>query len=262
MPKASSTPDRLTIAQDYALSRIGEPTTVWWSILPTVIGELGLVATSRGLLTILLPGESAPLADRIARLMGDFTMHSDDGQLQEPRRQLLEYFAGRRHTFDLTLDQRGTTFQCAVWSHVGAVAFGDTTTYGEIAAKLGHPGAARAVGAANGANLIPIVIPCHRVVGGQGRLIGYAGGLSCKRALLALEGVVPALDENWSAWAARRLAADPNMRMGPRGTRIFCRLDCRYAPSIKTIPRLFADIDAARQAGFRACRVCRPEQNQ
>ena len=248
-----------TMVDSTARSTSGGQTIVWWATLQTAIGELGLAATSRGLLSIRLPGEAVLPVDRIARLVGAFTLQEDDSRLQEPRRQLTEYFAGRRRTFDLMLDQRGTAFQCAVWRQVRAVAFGDTTTYGEIAFEIGHPGAARAVGAANGDNLIPIIIPCHRVVGSQGRLTGYAGGLSCKRALLALEGVVPAVDENWSAWAARRLAADPNMRMGPRGTRIFCRLDCRYAPSIKTIPRLFADIDAARQAGFRACRVCKPE---
>ena len=256
MPNTMNEP---TPADSTARLSSGGQTIVWWSILPTPIGELGLAATSRGLLSILLPGETVLPADRIARLIGYFTLEPDDSQLLEPRRQLSEYFAGHRQSFDLALDQRGTAFQTAVWRHVGAIPFGETTTYGEIAGELGHPRAARAVGAANGDNLIPIVVPCHRVVGSQGSLTGYAGGLQSKRALLGLEGVVPMTDEDWPTWAVRRLAANPELRMGPRGTRIFCRLDCRYAPSIKTIPRLFADRDAARQAGFRACRVCKPE---
>lgn len=259
MPITLREPSNSATVEDQSHPTVGGQTTIWWSILPSMIGDIGLAATSRGLLTVLLPGETTLPTERIARLVGNSTLTSDDRRLHEPRRQLTEYFGGQRRAFDLALDQRGTTFQCAVWRDVGAIPFGDTTTYGEIATRLGHPGAARAVGAANGDNMVPIVIPCHRVVGSQGRLTGYAGGLACKRTLLALEGVVPGAEEDWHTWAARRLAANPSMRMGPRGTRIFCRLDCRYAPSITTIPRLFADIDAARHAGFRACRVCKPE---
>ena len=103
-------------------------------------------------------------------------------------RQLDEYFAGSRRTFDLPLAATGTPFQRRVWDALGAVPWGGTLTYGELAERVGRPGAARAVGAAVGRNPISIVVPCHRVVGADGTLTGYAGGLGRKRFLLALEG--------------------------------------------------------------------------
>jgi methylated-DNA-[protein]-cysteine S-methyltransferase len=108
--------------------------------------------------------------------------------------QLQEYFAGTRRQFDLELRPAGTPFQLQVWEAVVAIPFGETRTYGQLAVALGRPGAARAVGAANGANPICPVIPCHRVVGSHGALTGYAFGMSLKRALLDLEaGVRPLL---------------------------------------------------------------------
>ena len=109
------------------------------------------------------------------------------------REQLDEYFAGRRRTFDLPLNPgggRGTPFQRAVWSAIAAVPLGDTTTYSSLAAQCGRPSAARAAGAATGRNPISLVIPCHRIVGSDGALTGYAGGLERKRALLAFERAV------------------------------------------------------------------------
>lgn len=112
-------------------------------------------------------------------------------------RQLAEYFAGGRREFDLPCGPDGTAFQRAVWADVASVPWGTTTTYGAVAARLGLPaGASRAVGAANGANPLPIVVPCHRVVGSDGRLTGYAGGLARKAALLRLEGVPTAADHD------------------------------------------------------------------
>lgn len=107
--------------------------------------------------------------------------------LVEAGRQLGEYFAGRRRAFDLPLRFRGTEFQRAVWAKLLAIPFGETSSYGAIARALGRPGAARAVGAANGRNPISIVAPCHRVIGANGALTGFAGGLAAKETLLALE---------------------------------------------------------------------------
>lgn len=101
--------------------------------------------------------------------------------------QLREYFAGGRRQFDLALAPAGTPFQRGVWSAIGRVPFGETITYGELARRCGRPSAVRAVGAATGRNPITIVIPCHRIVGSDGTLTGYAGGLDRKRSLLALE---------------------------------------------------------------------------
>jgi methylated-DNA-[protein]-cysteine S-methyltransferase len=102
-------------------------------------------------------------------------------------RQLGEYFRGERREFDLVLAPRGTDFQFAVWSELLRIPYGTTISYGALAQRIGKPAAVRAVGAANGANPIPIVIPCHRVIGANGTLTGYGGGLPIKRALLALE---------------------------------------------------------------------------
>jgi O-6-methylguanine DNA methyltransferase len=102
--------------------------------------------------------------------------------------QLLEYFAGERRSFDLELAPRGSRFQQQVWRYLAGIPFGETRSYGEIAEILGCPGGARAVGRANATNPVAVVVPCHRVVGADGSLTGYAGGLPIKKALLELEG--------------------------------------------------------------------------
>ena len=107
--------------------------------------------------------------------------------LRVARTQLLEYLSGARRSFDLPLDPAGTDFQRSVWEALRAIPYGQTRTYGEMAAAVGRPRALRAVGQANHVNPLPIFIPCHRVVGKGGALTGYAGGLDLKRALLALE---------------------------------------------------------------------------
>ncbi len=130
--------------------------------------ENGAVTGLRWVEKITCPSEPTPLADEAAR-------------------QVRAYLAGQRREFDLPLAPRGTDFQRAVWEQVSAIPYGRTRTYGEIAAALGRPGSARAVGAAVGRNPIWLAIPCHRVVGKGGALTGYAGGLERKAFLLALE---------------------------------------------------------------------------
>jgi methylated-DNA-[protein]-cysteine S-methyltransferase len=110
-----------------------------------------------------------------------------DAPFAAARTQLGEYFAGERLAFDLALAPAGTPFQQAVWEALRAIPYGTTTSYGALAAQLGRPGAARAVGAANGRNPIAVVVPCHRVVGADRSLTGFGGGLERKRTLLALE---------------------------------------------------------------------------
>jgi methylated-DNA-[protein]-cysteine S-methyltransferase len=102
--------------------------------------------------------------------------------------QLAEYFSGSRRTFDLDLAPRGTPFQLAVWNELLAIGYGETITYAEVARRIGKPSAVRAVGAANGANPIPLIVPCHRVIGSNGTLTGYGGGIERKQWLLAHEG--------------------------------------------------------------------------
>jgi len=107
--------------------------------------------------------------------------------LAEARRQLRAYFSGDLTTFSLPLAPHGTPFQLTVWSALRQIPYGETRSYRELAASIGQPAAVRAVGAANGRNPIPIVIPCHRVIGSDGRLVGFGGGLDVKRRLLDLE---------------------------------------------------------------------------
>lgn len=117
---------------------------------------------------------------------------TDDSAFEQARRQLGDYFAGRRRTFDLALAPSGTAFQKRVWSALTDIPFGRTENYGELARRIGSPKAARAVGLANGRNPLPIIVPCHRVIGADGSLTGYGGGIERKRWLLQHEGhVVP-----------------------------------------------------------------------
>jgi methylated-DNA-[protein]-cysteine S-methyltransferase len=149
-----------------------------FSTLTTPIGELVITADPDGAITSLHLPNHPPDTTGWER---------DDALLAEPRRQLTEYFAGERTTFDLPLRPTGAPFQLRVWDALQRIPYGETTSYGEIAGEIGHPGSARAVGAANGRNPIAIVVPCHRVIGADGSLTGYGGGLECKRALLDLE---------------------------------------------------------------------------
>ncbi len=111
----------------------------------------------------------------------------DPAPFAAPVSQLMEYFAGGRRTFDLPLAPRGTEFQQTVWAALRRIPYGETLSYGELARRIGRPHASRAVGLANGANPLPIVVPCHRVIGADGSLTGFGGGLDIKRRLLALE---------------------------------------------------------------------------
>ena len=120
----------------------------------------------------------------------DWTEDPDGAPLKECARQLGEFFAGKRECFDLPLAPAGTQFQQRVWREIARVPFGGTITYAQLAARAGAPGSARAAGAATGRNPIAIVVPCHRIVGTDGRLTGYAGGLERKMKLLEIEGVL------------------------------------------------------------------------
>jgi methylated-DNA-[protein]-cysteine S-methyltransferase len=144
------------------------------------IGELVLVGDGDALAAIHLPNRP-PSPERRAGWT------EDAAALAHAVGQLDEYFGGRRTEFDLPLRQAGTPFERAVWERVAAIPYGETASYGEIARALGRPDRARAVGAANGRNPLPIVVPCHRVIGSDGSLVGYGGGLERKRALLDLE---------------------------------------------------------------------------
>ncbi|MBD8526069.1 methylated-DNA--[protein]-cysteine S-methyltransferase [Pseudomarimonas arenosa] len=147
--------------------------------LETPVGELILIADEVGLRALRLP-QGRPLAS-------DADIPRDPRRLRPFLTQLQAYFAGELRQFDLPLSPTGTDFQCAVWWALAEIPYGETMSYSAMAAKIGRPRAVRAVGAANGANPLPIVLPCHRVIGRDGSLTGFAGGLACKAWLLAHE---------------------------------------------------------------------------
>ena len=149
------------------------------------VGELTLVASDEALVAILWDGDEP---DRVP--LDNRSPNDEHPVLREVERQLDEYFAGRRTAFALPLDFRGTAFQRQVWQALLTIPFGETRHYAAIAAQIGRPGAARAVGAANGRNPISIIAPCHRVIGANGALTGFAGGLAAKRRLLQHEGAL------------------------------------------------------------------------
>ena len=157
------------------------------------VGGLLAVLREDGALVALpfLDRPGGPPADPeeiLARLAGEGPTAPAGRRADDVARQLDEYFTHRRQRFDLPLAPAGTPFQLAVWAALQALPYGRTTSYAALAAGLGRPRAVRAVGAANGANPIPVIVPCHRVVGARGDLVGYGGGLERNRFLLALEG--------------------------------------------------------------------------
>lgn len=140
-----------------------------------------LVASEKGLRGIWWRKPSGPFVTSVKGTSPEIEI------LARTARQLDEYFEGRRKTFDLPLDVQGTDFQKSVWAELAKIPYGETTSYGEIARRLKNEKAVRAVGAANGRNPISIVVPCHRVIGANGALTGYAGGLPAKTKLLQIE---------------------------------------------------------------------------
>jgi methylated-DNA-[protein]-cysteine S-methyltransferase len=154
---------------------------VKYRIIDSPIGDLLVAGDDGGLRFVLF----AKGRDGVRRPEPDWEL--DEQGLQEPVRQLRAYFSGRLRHFDLGVAPEGTPFQQGVWRELQRIPYGETISYGELARRLGNPRAVRAVGLANGANPISIVIPCHRVIGSSGSLVGYGGGLPVKQALIALE---------------------------------------------------------------------------
>lgn len=144
------------------------------------IGKLLLAGDETGI-------ERLAFMETEGREIPGWDWQKDELAFDEAARQLRDYFAGKLRAFDLVLSPSGTSFQQAVWKAVAAIPYGQKRTYAELAQQLGRPNAARAVGAANAANPIPIIIPCHRVVGSNGALTGYLGGIEMKQKLLHLE---------------------------------------------------------------------------
>lgn len=154
-----------------------------WTRHDSPIGPLLLAADDEGIRAIEFPENRHPVK------RDDHWREGRHPLLEHAKRQLDEYFSGNRRQFDLPLAPRGTTFQLQVWNALRTIPFGQTRSYAQQAQTIGKPKAMRAVGAANGRNPIPIIIPCHRVIGASGALTGFGGGLPTKRFLLQLEGI-------------------------------------------------------------------------
>ncbi|HLW00971.1 MAG TPA: methylated-DNA--[protein]-cysteine S-methyltransferase [Ktedonobacterales bacterium] len=170
------------------LASAAATTTIYYALSQTPIGPLHLFSTKRGLVKLALPNEPRSVAEAyVRRVVGPVILSEDKVYQAQALAELAAYFAGEGRAFSMALDLRGTPFQRLVWEAVAAVPYGETRTYGTIAQTIGRPAAVRAVGAANGANPLPIIIPCHRLIGANGSLIKYGGGLEVKRRLLALE---------------------------------------------------------------------------
>jgi O-6-methylguanine DNA methyltransferase len=157
-----------------------------WLRCPSPWGVLRLLATEIGLCRVVLPGE-AGVERWVARYLAGAAVVEGGDLLRRAAAQLEDYFAGRRRAFDLPIELYGTPFQQAVWRQLLEIPYGQTWSYARLAAAVGRPRAVRAVGQANGANPLPILIPCHRVVQSDGSLGGYGGGVLLKSELLRLE---------------------------------------------------------------------------
>ena len=157
-----------------------------YKIVASPVGDLKLVASEKGLVAVLWPNDNPAHVKLLAP-----TENTEHPMLVEVARQLNEYFAGRRHDFDLPLNPLGSERARRLWRLLAEIPYGQTTTYGTLARKLGDGISPRAIGGFVGHNPLSILVPCHRVVGSTGKLTGYAGGLERKRYLLELEKAIP-----------------------------------------------------------------------
>jgi methylated-DNA-[protein]-cysteine S-methyltransferase len=148
----------------------------------TVLGTIGIEENGSAITKVFLQREGYQNKNQVKE--------TETTLLQEAGRELLEYLEGKRTIFEVPIQYEGTEFQQRVWKALCEIPYGETRTYGEIAAKINNPKASRAVGNANNKNEIMIIVPCHRVIGSNGKLVGYAGGLDVKEKLLSIEGII------------------------------------------------------------------------
>jgi AraC family transcriptional regulator of adaptative response/methylated-DNA-[protein]-cysteine methyltransferase len=166
---------------------------ITYKIIQSPVGEL-IAGTTESGCCLFEFGDRGGIERIRARMMKRYRLEMKEGTnslLSEIEKQSSEYFNGKRREFELPIDQKGTAFEKRVWEALMGIPYGETRSYGEIAAQLGKPGAARAVGRANGMNYLAVIIPCHRVIEANGALRGYGGGLWRKRWLLEHEGAIP-----------------------------------------------------------------------
>lgn len=168
------------------------PAAVYYAEMESPIGPLTLCATDRGLCLIefgTFADTGSTIKKWLAAHIGPAMLAADPAPLAGAKSQLETYFSGRLQDFTLMLDMRGTAFQRQVWGALRTIPYGTSVSYKDIAVQIGNPQAVRAVGGANNRNPVPVVVPCHRVIGAGGALVGYGGGLDIKTSLLQLEAL-------------------------------------------------------------------------
>ena len=185
-----------------------------------------------------------------------------DEHLRQALGELAEFYGGRLREFTVALDPHGPAFYQEIWAEVARVPYGETRSYGEIARAVATLEASRAVGAANGANPVAPFVPCHRIVGSDGKLTGYGPGLPLKQRLLVMEDAIPASESDYFAWTRRLVARyGADIRLGVRGANVYCRTDCSRERPQRLLPgRVFRSGAEARAAGFAPCPACQPDR--
>ncbi|MBF6589924.1 MAG: methylated-DNA--[protein]-cysteine S-methyltransferase [Ktedonobacterales bacterium] len=233
----------------------------------TWAGRIRVAASRAGIRQVWLPDWHVSPAHTETQTPRVPIARGDGGAAERHVRQALDelaaYFAGERRAFTVALDLQGPAFFRRAWDEVARVPYGETRSYGEMARALGAPAATRAVGAANGANPVAPLVPCHRIIGSDGRLTGYGPGLALKQRLLEMEDAVPATRSAYAAWAARvrarlGMGLDEPLLLGVRATGVCCRADCDSSQRSLRPPRFFRTAEAAHAAGFRPCGRCQP----
>jgi methylated-DNA-[protein]-cysteine S-methyltransferase len=230
--------------------------------ISTWAGETRMAASAVGIRCVHLPewtGATRPLRHPARVPVVDPSADADaEAHLRQGLTELAEYLDGARRSFTVALDLRGPRFFQTVWAAVADIPYGETRTYGELARALGVPHGPRAVGAANAANPVAPLVPCHRLVGSDGRLTGYGPGLPLKLRLLRLEEALPASAADYPAWTARVTARlGPDWVLGVRGDRTYCAPGCNRSQRHPELPaRLLPGAGAAEREGFRPCPRC------
>ena len=251
----------MTVDQQSQTAALAEGCVTVWA------GEIIVSASERGVRDVSLP-RWVEGRDPSSRASGQITITEQGNpaataHLRQALEELAEYFAGARRDFTAPLDPIGASFYQRVWVEVARVPYGETRSYGEIAAIVGAPQASRAVGTANATNPLAPFIPCHRIVGGDGRLTGYGPGLPLKLRLLRMEGALPSGQDDYDAWVDRVAARAPGepLYLGVRRAKTYCLPSCERARAASDLPaRFFTSPLKAELAGFAPCPRCRPTE--
>jgi methylated-DNA-[protein]-cysteine S-methyltransferase len=251
----------MVTTRDERATTLAEGSVVVWA------GAISVAASAHGVRDIYLP-RWVEGRDSSKQTTGEITITAQGGSaagahLRQALEELAGYFAAKRREFTVALDPMGASFYQRVWTEVAHAPYGETRSYGEIARSVGAPEAVRAVGAANGANPLAPFIPCHRIVGSDGRLTGYGPGLPLKLRLLRMEGALPDGPDDYDAWVERVAARAPgkSLYLGVRRAKVYCLPSCARARAASDLPaRFFASPEEAELAGFAPCPRCQPVQ--